>query len=63
MKKFAALAVVLAGAALGGCAVVPAYEPAVMVRPAVVYAPPPVIVVRPGYGHRYHHHPRYGWRG
>ena len=63
MKKIAVLAVAAAGLAmLGGCAVVPAYEPAVVVSPAVVYGPP-AVVVRPGYRHRYHHHHRHGWRG
>jgi hypothetical protein len=59
MKILAAL--IFAGAALSGCAVVP-YEPA-----PVVYAapPPPVVVVRPyGYYGSYRGGPywRRGWR-
>ena len=53
------LALLIAGAALGGCAIVP-YEPA----PVVYAAPPPAVVVAPRpyyYGHyRYYHRPY--WR-
>jgi hypothetical protein len=53
------LALLIAGAALSGCAIVP-YEPA----PVVYAAPPPAVVVAPRpyyYGHyRYSHRPY--WR-
>jgi hypothetical protein len=64
MKKIAALtlAVAAAGLGLGGCAIVP-YEPAVVMGPRVVYAPPPAVIVRPGYRQRDWRHDRYGWRG
>ena len=53
------LALLIAGAALGGCAVVP-YEPA----PVVYAAPPPAVVVAPRpyyYGH-YGYYRRPYWR-
>ncbi len=63
MKK-TLLAIAMAGAALSGCAVVPAYGP------PGVYAPPPAVYVTPrpyyyGYGYRpygYYGHGYYGRR-
>jgi hypothetical protein len=56
-------ALVVATAALGACAVVPAEPGPVVYGPPVAVAPPPVVVVRPYgyYGYRYRAPYRRGW--
>jgi hypothetical protein len=61
------IALVMAGAVLAGCAVVPAEPGPVVYAAPVAVAPPPVVVVRPYgyYRYGYYHRAPYwhgGWR-